>query len=740
MEDAGYVDLENFQVAEMVTGDPLLINASDHVTVNQFMDWVAYGAAHPTTAPRIHIAGGSSYVTVTRASEFNAYRQTYVKVDGGGSHITVADSAFNGSSGTVVDVVDTPDTEITGNTFMNSSNSTVISLTGTSPDSTVENDVVTFGSSLGTHTPTIVIGDGATPGTTVDYNVVRPTTAPAYRWGADDYASSAAFSTASGQGAHDIYAAPHLSAGGNALELEYDSPGINSADAAAPGEQATDIDGQGCVRDPSYPVTGAGTPAYCSRGSFQYQDPLSGLLTATPSGSMSVQADATKSHGLNAVTGYSFDFGDGSDPVVNSTGRAAHSYAHSGRYPVTVTVTDSTGATNTSAAAYVSTLGADFTAMAPVRVLDTRTGLGTGAKGTIRAGSSVAFAVPADAALHALQAVALNVTVTSPTASGFVGVGGGTSSLNYTAGRTVAATVIARPSYVNGQPWVELETFGSGTLHLVADMSGFFATDATGGYRPISPVRLLDTRTGTGGSSGLLTAARPDVLTVAGAAGGAIPSSHVTAVAANLTVTQTSGSGQVTAYPDGIANPGTSNINYTAGQTLSNFAIIPVGADGRIDFANSAYGTAQLVVDVVGYFDSDGGSGFVVSDPYRDIDTRGAQPTAPCNSARGAIGSGRVLTANLICPTILNPPTGLGNVTAVMANSTVAAPSSAGFLTVYPAGTAEPVASTVNWQHAGQAVANLTFAGTGTAGAVSFADRWGTTQLVVDVYGYFADS
>ncbi|NUP40360.1 MAG: hypothetical protein HOY76_25920, partial [Streptomyces sp.] len=62
MEDAGYVDLENFQVAEMVTGDPLLINASDHVTVNQFMDWVAYGAAHPTTAPRIHIAGGSSYV------------------------------------------------------------------------------------------------------------------------------------------------------------------------------------------------------------------------------------------------------------------------------------------------------------------------------------------------------------------------------------------------------------------------------------------------------------------------------------------------------------------------------------------------------------------------------------------------------------------------------------------------------------------------------------------------------
>lgn len=732
---SSFVDLENFQVTGLESSDALLIDASDHVTVNDFMDWVAYFDSHPQTAPDIHVTNGSSQVTLTRATLFNNASAPYVRSDGS-SHLTVADSAFRGGS-IGVTVTDTPDTAITGNTFW-SGNSKAISLTGASPNSTVADNIVDFSGSSGS--PSIAVGPDATNGTTVDYNTVQPSPA-AYQWGADSYASSAALHSATGQGAHDIYAATHVYIGGNVLMLDYDSLGINAADASAPGEQSTDIYGQGCVQDPSYPVTGAGDPAYCSRGSFQFQDPLGAELTTTASGSMSVRADATKSHGLHPVTSYSFDFGDGSSPVVTSTGQYTYTYPHSGYYYVTVTVTDSTGATNTSSSSYVSTTGADFGAMAPVRVLDTRDGTGTGQKGAVRAGSNVTFPVPPAAAAHGnlLKAIVLNVTVTAPTGSGYVGVGAGTSSLNFTPGQTVAATVIAEPENVNGQLVAYVQTTGSGTLQVIADMSGYFALNSTDGYHSITPTRLLDTRAGTGGSTGPLGSTQPDVLTVAGTASGAIPSQHVTAVAANLTVTGTTGSGLVTAYPDGSPKPGTSNINYTPGQTVSNFAILPVGADGKIDFIGAGSARTQLIVDVLGYFDTEGGSGFVAADPYREIDTRGADPTAPCNSARGALGPGRVLTTDVTCPTGYPAPANLGQVTAVVLNDTVTATTSAGYLTVYPAGAA-PTTSSVNWQGAGLTVSNLTFAGTGTGGKVSFANRAGSTQLIVDVSGYFASS
>jgi PKD domain len=741
VENSNYVDLENFRIQELVTSDALLVNASHHVTVDEFMDWTAYGP-HPQPAPDVHVSGDSSYVAITRASEFNGSRQPYVQVDAGGSNDTVADSAFWGDDATSVAVAGTPDTEITGNSL--GGESTAVALTGNSPDSTVENNIVSVIDTNGSATPSVVVGTGSTSGTTLDYNVVRPNPSADYQWGTATYATAIALHKANSQGAHEINATPGISVGGNVLMLAYDSVGINAANAAAPGEQTTDIYGQSCVDDPSYPVTGAGSPAYCSRGSFQYQDPLSALVTATETGSMSVKADATASHGRDSVTSYSFDFGDGSVPVVNTSGLAAHTYQHSGDYPVTVTVTDSTGATNTSAATEVTTQGADFTALAPVRVLDTRNGTGSGSTAPVQAGGYVTFPVPASAASHGdlLQAVALNVTVTDATGSGYVGVSAGTSSLNYAAGHTVAAMVIAQVENDNGTLSVTLSDYGVGTVELIADMTGFFATDSTDGYQPLTPARVMDTRNGTGGSTGLLSSTEPDVLTVAGADGGAIPSSGVSAVAVNLTVTGTTGNGLVAAYPDGTAYSGTSSINYAAGQTLSNFAIIPVGADGKIDLASAGVGRTELIVDVVGYFDTAGGSGFVAADPYRDIDTRSGNPTVDCDTAKGALAPSGVLTAAAVCPKASSPAaTALGNVTAVAVNTTVTAGTSTGYLTVYPAGVTTPGTSNLNWLHAGQTVANFTFAGSGKAGGVSFANRsGGTVQLVVDVYGYFVNS
>ncbi|NUS00003.1 MAG: PKD domain-containing protein, partial [Kribbellaceae bacterium] len=57
-----------------------------------------------------------------------------------------------------------------------------------------------------------------------------------------------------------------------------------------------------------------------------------------------VTADATASFpGMAAITGYSFDFGDGTTPVTGTATTAAHNYTTPRTYTVTVTVTDSNG-------------------------------------------------------------------------------------------------------------------------------------------------------------------------------------------------------------------------------------------------------------------------------------------------------------------------------------------------------------------------------------------------------------
>jgi hypothetical protein len=53
-------------------------------------------------------------------------------------------------------------------------------------------------------------------------------------------------------------------------------------------------------------------------------------------------------------------------------------------------------------------------------------------------------------------------------------------------------------------------------------------------------------------------------------------------------------------FPDGTARPATSNLNFTAGETIPNLVIVPVGADGKVDFYNDSAGTVQLIADLSG--------------------------------------------------------------------------------------------------------------------------------------------
>jgi hypothetical protein len=79
-------------------------------------------------------------------------------------------------------------------------------------------------------------------------------------------------------------------------------------------------------------------------------------------------------------------------------------------------------------------------------------------------------------------------------------------------------------------------------------------------------------------------------------------------VVLNVTATNPTASSYVTVYPDGTTRPVASNLNFTPGETIPNLVVVPVGADGEIDFYNNS-GSVDLVADVAGYFLSEPDTG-----------------------------------------------------------------------------------------------------------------------------------
>ncbi len=75
--------------------------------------------------------------------------------------------------------------------------------------------------------------------------------------------------------------------------------------------------------------------------------------------------------------------------------------------------------------------------------------------------------------------------------------------------------------------------------------------------------------------------------------------------------------------------------------------------------------------------------------------------------------------------------------TAAVLNLTVTDTTTAGYLTVYPQGGTQPLASSLNW-HRGQTVANLVTAPLGPAGTIEVQSPFGDADVVIDVEGYDA--
>jgi hypothetical protein len=140
-----------------------------------------------------------------------------------------------------------------------------------------------------------------------------------------------------------------------------------------------------------------------------------------------------------------------------------------------------------------------------------------------------------------------------------------------------------------------------GTWDDVDVMGGLFKESIAcpiGDFYTLTPCRLLDTRL-PGGSP--LTSLQTRTFIASGACG--IPAS-ATAIAANVTVVSPSGPGYLTLYPAGHPKPLASTINFQAGQTRANNAVLGLSFTGAFAASPlvSGAGSVHLVIDVSGYF------------------------------------------------------------------------------------------------------------------------------------------
>ncbi|MDG4835637.1 DUF1565 domain-containing protein [Micromonospora sp. WMMD967] len=247
---------------------------------------------------------------------------------------------------------------------------------------------------------------------------------------------------------------------------------------------------------------------------------------------------------------------------------------------------------------FYSGLGDGFKPLAPTRVLDTRANGGAPVPANSYRVLDLSGRVPSGA-----KAVVLNVTATQPTANGVLTVYPAGSSvptasnLNFVTGQTIPNLVTV--PVVNGR--LVIQNVSSGTTHVLADLAGWYGSGATDGFVPYGPRRILDTRSGAGGSR-LASFSSLNLPVPYLDPNGNDTAPKPTALVANLTVTGPTAAGVLIAQPRGEAPSAVSNVNFVAGETASNAAVVRVGANGSVTLTNNSGGSTDVVVDQAGHF------------------------------------------------------------------------------------------------------------------------------------------
>ncbi|WP_042411061.1 PKD domain-containing protein [Streptacidiphilus carbonis] len=538
-----------------------------------------------------------------------------------------------------------------------------------------------------------------------DYNAVNLATGAgtAYDWAGTAYQASKGFNAATGQGIHD---------------LDQNAPQVNwlvdSADADAPGEPPTDLDGNPRVDDPAVPNTGTGS-GFVDRGAIEAQNPnvapVVHLSVDNPLGSGPYPFTATltaSSDDTWATAPYVFDFGDGSGSYSSTSPTVQHTYTAppadgSGTFTATVSRATSIGdgQVQESASVHGRANGSLAARVIPNPVLMNTPG-------------TRIFTYQADTPWRIAK---VQVDYGDGSAPESESSQDGTDSY--------ATHLFAHPGHyvVNA---------------VVTDAAGRSATVSTpvvigSAFMPVAPQRFLDTRNGTGAPRQQAGPGATVRVKIAGQHG--LPAT-VTAVTMNVTDTNATTAGYVTAYPDATARPTASNLNFAAGQTNPNQVTVPVGADGYVDLWN-AQGHVDLIADVQGYFTTattgDYAEAGYVSDlgQSRLLDTRHRIGTTSPNQT---VGPGSTTTVTL--PTILSSQ--VGDPSTVLVNVTATQTTGDGYVTVFPGTGARPIASDLNFR-AGQTTSNLIAVPIDKTRTFKLYNSSARTALIVDFEGAYTN-
>ena len=248
-------------------------------------------------------------------------------------------------------------------------------------------------------------------------------------------------------------------------------------------------------------------------------------------------------------------------------------------------------------------------------------------------------------------------------------------------------------------------------------------------YHPLTPARILDTRSGLG-LTGKFVSHTAREITVGGQ-GGVDPAA--VAVTGNLTVTDQTNAGYVSLTLDAESTPTTSTINFPVGDNRANGVTVPLNGSSDLWATYVASGTTastDLLFDVTGYFTADAtGATFHALVPARVLDTRfgtGLSGTFVSHHARQFAVAGR----GGVDPAAI----------AVTGNLTVTGQTNAGFVALTLAADNAPSTSTLNFP-LGDVRANgvtVPLNGSGDLWATYVAaSSSATTNLVFDVTGYF---
>jgi hypothetical protein len=397
----------------------------------------------------------------------------------------------------------------------------------------------------------------------------------------------------------------------------------------------------------------------------------------------------------------------------------------------TLTITDNaTGSPQTviltgTAVAASTTSELQFISINPCRIADTRNATGAFGGPELAAASTRTFNLPQSACGIPSTAVAyaLNATVVPVASLGYLTVwpAGQTqptvSTLN-SDGRVKANATIT-PAGTDGG----VSVFASDATQFILDIDGYFvpAGTSTAGLQffPLTPCRIADTRNATGALGGpSLGAATSRAFPVLSSSCGIPATAKVYSL--NVTAVPHGSLGFLTAWPSGESQPVVSTLNASTGAVTANAAIVPAGTGGEVSIYVSD--ASDVILDVNGYFapPATGGLSLYTVTPCRAIDTR---------SGAGAFdGTLSVPIHGSSCA----PP---ATAQAYVLNATVVPTASLSFLSLWAAGKAQPVVSTLN-ANDGAVTSNMAIVPTTNGSIDAFASD--STNLILDISSYFA--